>query len=173
MDKMIRELSNIKPIEGFGNNYFISEDGVIISRITKTEKEIGGTISKWGYRTASLRLNGECTKHYIHRLVAQTFIPNDDCTKIVINHKDGNKLNNHFSNLEWCTSKENNKHAREMGLNTHSGENHTQCKLEEAEVYVIRKLHSTGRFSQQELADIFSVHQVHIGRIIREERRVI
>ena len=53
----------------------------------------------------------------IHRLVALTFLPNPD-NKRTVNHKDGNKLNNHVSNLEWATYQENNKHAISTGLRT-------------------------------------------------------
>jgi hypothetical protein len=60
-----------------------------------------------------IRLNGK--KYSIHRLIAETFIPNPD-NKPEVNHKDGNKLNNHISNLEWVTHSENTKHAFKMGL---------------------------------------------------------
>lgn len=52
----------------------------------------------------------------IHRLVAQHFIPNT-YNKPYVNHKDGNKFNNHIDNLEWATFSENNKHAVDTGLN--------------------------------------------------------
>lgn len=52
----------------------------------------------------------------VHRLVATTFIPNSDPKKIYINHKDGDKQNNHVSNLEWVTPQENAIHAYETGL---------------------------------------------------------
>lgn len=63
----------------------------------------------------------------IHRLLAIHFIPNPD-NKPCINHIDGDKLNNDLSNLEWCTYKENNKHAWDnrlqkgrLVLNTETG----------------------------------------------------
>lgn len=53
--------------------------------------------------------------YLIHRLVAEKFIDNPNKYKIV-NHKDGNKINNHYTNLEWCTAKDNVKHAIENSL---------------------------------------------------------
>lgn len=53
----------------------------------------------------------------VHRLVAETFIPNDDPVhKTDVNHKDTNKLNNNVSNLEWCSKPKNMEHARGLSL---------------------------------------------------------
>lgn len=50
---------------------------------------------------------------FTHRIIATYFLPNPENKKCV-NHKDGNKKNNHVSNLEWCTYKENSQHARDI-----------------------------------------------------------
>ena len=68
-------------------------------------------IDCFGY--ARVRIKGK--RYKIHRLVAETFIPNPE-DKREVNHKDGNKLNNRADNLEWATRSENQKHAYAIGL---------------------------------------------------------
>lgn len=63
-----------------------------------------------GYKFVSLRRDGEYYQRYVHRLVAQTFIPNPE-NKPEVNHKDGDKTNNTVSNLEWVTPHENQLHS--------------------------------------------------------------
>lgn len=68
-----------------------------------------------GYLAVRICRNGKTKILYVHRLVAEAFIPNPE-NKPVVNHIDGNKLNNDFTNLEWVTWSENLQHAYDLGL---------------------------------------------------------
>ena len=85
-----------KPIKGYEGLYYIAEDGRVYSCIQN--KWLKTRINKDGYPIVNLQMK---TK-YIHRLVAEAFIPNPDNLPVV-NHKDENKLNFSIDNLEWCT----------------------------------------------------------------------
>jgi hypothetical protein len=67
------------------------------------------------YKAVTICENGERKEETVHRLIAKAFIPNPDNLPVV-NHKDGDKTNNCVTNLEWCTQKENVRHAMETGL---------------------------------------------------------
>ncbi len=65
---------------------------------------------------------GHGNPQYVHRLVAETFVYNSEPNiKVEVNHIDGYKFNNHFSNLEWCTRSENSLHAFSTGLKINKG----------------------------------------------------
>jgi hypothetical protein len=107
----------------------------------------------------------------LHRLIAETFIPNPDNLPCV-NHKDGNKLNNSVDNLEWVTYSENNIHARKMGLNPYNvlyGEQSRHHKLTQDNVDYIRKFYKKYDpvFGGRALAKQFNVTESCISAIVR------
>ena len=88
-------------------NYWIDENGEIYNETTK--KFLSGSIGENGFRYYRLSQKGIKKMLYAHRLVAEAFLDNSSNLPVV-NHKDGNKLNNHVSNLEWTTYSENSKY---------------------------------------------------------------
>ena len=73
------------------------------------------TIQRKGYYAVTFWMNNKAYCRKVHRLVIEAFTPNPDSLPC-INHIDGNKLNNHVSNLEWCTYQANMQHAVRTGL---------------------------------------------------------
>jgi hypothetical protein len=115
-----------EPIKKYENLYLVSNLGRIkrLERKIKSKNGYYRTIketiikeftTKKGYKYVCLTKNGTCFKKSVHRLVAKAFIPNLE-NKPQVNHIDGNKQNNHYSNLEWCTAKENIQHAIDKKL---------------------------------------------------------
>lgn len=92
------------------SNYIIDEHGNIFNDIYN--RYLIPQENARGYKTISLYDDqGNVKELLIHRLVASLFIPESrDITKLQVNHIDNNHLNNHVSNLEWCTQKENINH---------------------------------------------------------------
>mgnify|MGYP000227006875 FL=1 len=132
--------------------YTILKDGRIWSKYKR--KYIGGSIGN-GYKQVTLTSGGKATNHAVHRLVAQAFVPNPH-SKPYVNHIDGNKLNNHYTNLEWCTAQENVEHARIMGLLARQVR-----KLTDDQVREIRKLRGRPlRYIAQQIGGEVTTHNV-------------
>lgn len=96
----IRSLDNIQHVMFRGKSVIKLKHGKII----KQGKHRGGYVLVW------LSKNGSVRAHTVHRLVAETFLPNPDELP-EINHIDGNKKNNAITNLEWVSRSENLNHA--------------------------------------------------------------
>src|SRR5690349_10770023 len=118
-----------KTISGYGQLYKISNFGRVKSLSKSNEEAILKAGKTKGYYHIVLKYNDNRKNYRIHRLVAEYFIPNTE-NKPFVNHKDGDKSNNHWTNLEWCTAKENTRHAIKMGLmDCNFGENSLFSKL--------------------------------------------
>lgn len=88
------------------DNYWIYDNGEVYNENTKAF--LKGTVSEHGYRYYRLSKNSKKKMFYSHRLVAEAFIDNPQNLPVV-NHKDGNKLNNTVENLEWVSYSDNTK----------------------------------------------------------------
>lgn len=160
-----------KDVPGYEGLYQVSNTGRVKAlsvlkywgKTLQKRKEIifKPTIRKWGY--AEVVLSGKTRLNQgVHRLVALAFIPNPD-NKPQVNHKDGNKLNNSVSNLEWATRQEQMDHAISLGLVNSVGESNPNSKLTPAQVLEIRAL--KGIKSAQKLAAAYSVGLSAIQKI--------
>lgn len=99
-----------KNIKGSNGMYLISNRGEIKNVNTNMIRK-PNIVN--GYLRVRLTINGKRIGYSIHRLVAETFIDNPHNLPVV-NHIDGNKLNNNVTNLEWCTHSENTTHSYKL-----------------------------------------------------------
>jgi DNA-binding CsgD family transcriptional regulator len=101
--------------KGIYTDYYVSPNGDIYSNKRNDMYKLKPTKSTRGYVKVRLSIDGKIYNRHIHRMVAETFIPNPE-NKPEVNHIDGNKKNNTVTNLEWVTRKENAEHAYRTGL---------------------------------------------------------
>ena len=99
----------------FGS-YVVTREGRVYSLFNrwgyrKHPKQLGVRVDGNGYQQVALYEAGVRTEYKVHRLVAELYLDNP-LGLPEVNHKDKDKLNNHSSNLEWCTSQENNEHDK-------------------------------------------------------------
>lgn len=122
-------------------------------------------IAKDGYARVSLsdKRNRRTETWLLHRLVASVFLGNGDGLDAA--HLDGNKVNNHVTNLRWCTRQENESHKINHGTRA-EGSRNGQSVLNEACIRAIRHLHEIDGFSQNEIAERFGVCQGTISAVM-------
>lgn len=176
-----RTLSDIiekwKPISFCPDRYEISNYGRVRrlkrkimrsngSPMVLKEKIIKGWLNEDGYNVHKLYLEHGRANISAHRLCAWHFVGNPE-NKPEVNHKDGNKVNNFYKNLEFVTSSENVQHAFDNGLmeNQARGERQHLSKLKANDIPKIRKMSSDGYFAN-EIADIYDVHKSTIQRVL-------
>ena len=137
-------------------DYEITMDGQIINK-HNGHKRILQPNTK-GY----LRVMIDGKNIFVHRLVAEKYVPNPE-NKPQVNHIDGNKLNNNYKNLEWVTNQENRNHAIKNGLHT-MGDKCSWSKLNSDKVKFIRK--HKDDISTNEFCQLFNVTASTIRSII-------
>ena len=162
-------MSRLIAIEGYNNDYFISDEGNVYSRKYNSQVQLKPRMNNRGYLYVNLCKNGKNKSTMIHRLVAKYFLSDFDET-LQVNHKDGVKTNNNVCNLEMVTQTENIRHAVANKLLVNpKGEEHWCVKLTEKEVIEIREKYNTKSYTQQDLAEQYNVSRACIKLIVNNK----
>lgn len=141
--------------------YMVSSDG----KVYGPRGEMSPFLTcKGKYRQVSV--GGQ--RKYVHRLVAESFLPNPEGKRDVA-HNDGNGLNNHIDNLRWATRKENMADTKLHGTDN-AGENHGASKLAASDIEYIRSQKGAYRGVQRELAAQFSIAESTVSQIMNNTR---
>ena len=157
-----------KNIDGYGGIYQVSNLGRVKSFHRKTPIILKPMVSHKGYLRVELHYNNIRELRSIHRLVMETFNPNDE--GLQINYIDGDKTNNRLDNLEWCTGSDNVLHAFACGLRTPKyGEEHWDCKWPNEDVKEIKNLYRT--IGSYALAKRYGVDATTIQKIVNGKFR--
>jgi hypothetical protein len=143
-------------------SYYVSDIGLVKNSYGKLLKPLP---DGWGYHQVCLYYDGSPIRIAIHRLVADAFISNPSCLPEV-NHKDTNKINNHYINLEWCDHLYNKKHAVDSGCIPH-GEQLPFSKLTDEKVREIRKLST--KLTHRSIARRFGMSRSVISKVISRD----
>jgi hypothetical protein len=163
-----------KDIIGYEGQYQVSNLGRVrslLNNIRSLRKEPlirKLRIGKSGYYYLNIFKNQELKTLKPHRLVAEYFI-DKIYGKDYVNHIDGDKLNNKYTNLEWVTPKENYDHSVLIGKQNPIGSSNHNSKLKDIDVLEIRRLYENKKYNQTQLAKKYSVTQRCISLIVRKE----
>lgn len=156
------------------SNQYSSWEQILPEKIMKTNKD------SCGYLQVVLTKSNRKRVARVHRLVAEAFLippskklisncKQDGLNYVPVNHKDGDRLNNHLDNLEWCNTAHNNNHCIKKGLKSFDsvrGEKHYFSKLKKEEVIAIVKEYAKGNCRQTYLANKYNVKQITISNIL-------
>lgn len=167
-----------KPVPGFEGRYEVSSLGRFKAlkreivykdgrRGVLSEKMIRGSLNLTGYYTVSFDTK---IKRLAHRVVAEAFFGVPEYRKTV-NHKDGDKTNNCVENLEWASYKDNNTHARQIGLNKQHGEKSNLHKYSDQFIEAVRNVHEKYKPNYEELGKLFGLTGAHARQIVLLETR--
>lgn len=139
----VSNLGRVKSLERYKDNH--SKQQLVPERI------LAQSLKDNGYQTVSLWKNNKGKNEYVHRLVAMAFLPNPNGLPQV-NHKDENKANNTWTNLEWCDSSYNNNYGTKRSRqgetllnNGKTSKRVAKCDLEGNELATYRSMREAER----------------------------
>lgn len=159
-------------IDGYGGRFKISNNGDVKSLERKVKRRSNSfrlqkemikkkRVTSFGYETVLLSINKKYKHYFVHVLVAKHFISPKPSPNHQVNHVDGNKLNNHVSNLEWVTPGENRKHGFRLGLINQDGEKHPSAKLNNKNViHILTSKGSSGSLSKKFGVTVSTINRI-------------
>jgi len=152
-----------KEIPGTNNRYLVGNLGTI-KHYKNGKRKL--RVNDFGYLRIVLPMNNKWKCKFVHRLVAEAFILNTD-SKPFINHKDGNKRNNVFTNLEWCTRQENQLHALRNKLYIHAKGEDISKKLNNQKVIFMRSQRNFSPNFYRKMAAKYNISYGQVYKICR------
>lgn len=151
--------------------YEISENGDV-RRTHATDGSPAGTILAGslcnGYRRHNLKFEGKFRTFRTHRLVCEAWYGPPPSEEAHAAHNDGDRQNNHFSNLRWATALENARDRIKHGTNC-AGQSNPAAKLTPAEVQAIRNAFTGQRGQPTKLSRAFNVSKTTIRNIVKSK----
>ena len=155
-----------KDVVGLENYYKISNFGKVFSK--RSDKVVKPALLENGYLRIHTKICGSHVRFRVHRAVAEAFIERGREDQVYVNHIDGDKQNNHYLNLEWCTLSENQIHARLTGLHPKIYEEGHR-KLDRDSVKFIRDNHTKGcpKYGVVGLSKMFGMCTASIVRLLK------
>lgn len=149
------------------SHILVNAEGEIFSKLSGKIKKLKTHVTPHGYECCCIPVGqGKSISKRVHRLIAETYLPNPENLREV-DHIDCNKLNNNLGNLEWVSSKENKRRAKENGLyDKNIGENHYKSILTEDVVHKICQCLQDG-MRNKEVSEMFNLDKGFIAHIKR------
>lgn len=145
-------------------NYLISEYGELYS--TKTGTMILPETTNKGYFKSTVYHEGKGFKKYNHRMVAETFMIIRESKQTDVNHIDGNKKNNHITNLEWCSRSHNLQHAIDTGLKPRLyGMQSNTSKYTDTQFIMAAKMRADGK-TFDEISKVVGIKKPYLKNIL-------
>lgn len=157
----------------YGVDYFVRDDGKIFSTKNvgrgKYHKELTQYLRYDGYPIVTVGSNKKRVQKTVHRIIAETFIPNPQNLPEV-DHIDNDKTNNRVENLRWISSFENKSRIPfQVRSECRIGSKNGNAKLNEDQVREIRQLYNAGEYNMNQLSKMYSCGWTTINHIVKNE----